>query len=49
MKKVSKVDTTSGGEGTTDINDLEEYKDSVVRRNNIIICKAKESDEIEPD
>ena len=49
MIEGSKLDTASGGEGTTEVNELEEYKESVARRNNIIIFKAKESDEIEPD
>ena len=49
MIEESKLDIASGGEGTTDVNELEEYKESVARRNNIIIFKAKESDEIEPD
>lgn len=49
MIEESKLDTSSGEEGTTEVNELEEYKESVARRNNIIIFKAKESDEIEPD
>ena len=49
MIEGSKLDTASGGEGTTEVNELEEYKESVARRNNIIIFKTKESDEIEPD
>ena len=49
MIEESKLDTASGEEGTTEVNELEEYKENVARRNNIIIFKAKESDEIEPD
>jgi hypothetical protein len=49
MIEESKLNTTSGGEGTTEVNELEEYKENVARRNNIIIFKAKESDEIETD
>ena len=49
MIEESKLDTSSGEEGTTEVNELEEYKESVARRNNIIIFKAKESEEIEPD
>ena len=47
MIEESKLDTASYGEGTKEVNELEEYKESVARRNNIIIFK--ESDEIEPD
>jgi hypothetical protein len=49
MIEESKLDTASYGEGTKEVNELEEYKESVARRNNIIILKSKESDEIEPD
>jgi hypothetical protein len=49
MIEENKLDTASGEEGTTEVNELEEYKENVARRNNIIIFKAKESDEIEPD
>ena len=49
MIEESKLDTASYGEGTKEVNELEEYKESVARRNNIIIFKAKESDEIETD
>ena len=49
MIEGSKLDTASYGEGTKEVNELEEYKESVARRNNIIIFKTKESDEIEPD
>jgi hypothetical protein len=36
MIEGSKLDTASGGEGTTEVNELEEYKESVARRNSAL-------------